>query len=71
VELTAFGASGREQKQGFAFPESSDLSPIRAELFDRPAIPVIPISHKISSIFSVGHVDNYLACEVGPVSTLC
>jgi hypothetical protein len=71
VALAAFGASGREQKQGSAFPYPTNFAFVRTERLDCLAIPVIYTSHNFSSIFYAGYASNYLACEVCLVSIVC
>src|SRR5258706_9632966 len=47
--LATLCSRGREQKQGPAFPYSTDLALVRTERFNRLAIPVVSVNHTYSS----------------------
>src|SRR5947209_417652 len=50
VLFAAFGTGGCEQKEGSAFPHSTNFASVCTELFNCLTIPVVSISHNSSSI---------------------
>src|SRR5712692_2838817 len=53
--LAALSPRGREQKQGPAFPHSTNLALVRTECLDCLAIPIVHISHNSSYLIMKPH----------------